>query len=325
MDLDDLLVSAHRRGGFFTLADVRSAGFTLHGVRSRVARGEWRRLHPGVFVVSSWYATLDRSGRHLVALRARLHLLDDGWCAARRSAAAVHGLPTLGAQVQVPQLVRDRPAAATRGSSRHERFNGLPAEERTEVDGTRVTSLARTVVDLAREESFRSALVVADAALARGLPAEELVAVADRCARWPRAPRVRPVLLHADGRSESPLESISRAGFLRAGLPMPELQVEVWYGGALVGRVDFLWRQFLVVGEADGRTKYTAVDDLYAEKRREERLRDLGLEVVRWDWPTAYHRSRELADILQRAFVRGARGELAPGVVLRPMDQSRAA
>jgi hypothetical protein len=38
------------------------------------------------------------------------------------------------------------------------------------------------------------------------------------------------------------------------------------------------------VGEFDGRVKYGQSADLWAEKQREDRLRALGLAVVRWVW-----------------------------------------
>ena len=325
LDTAALEERARARGGFFTLTDAEAAGATPHDVRREVGAGAWRRLTPGVLTVKAWYDGLSAAEAHLVDLRVRLHVLDQGWCAARRSAAVLHGLPLLGASPRVPQLVRDRPRPGTRGSSRHERFNTLPTSERTVLDGLPVTTQARTVVDLARQESFTSALVVADAALRAGTGLEEIRAVAERCRAWPRAPRVKPVLAAADGRSESPLESLSRAGFILAGLPPPELQVEVWFGGELVGRTDFLWRACLVVGEADGRAKYQNVQDLYLEKRREERLRDLGFEVVRWDWASARHPERGLLDALGRAFERGRLNRLAPGVRLVPTETRLAA
>ena len=54
--------------------------------------------------------------------------------------------------------------------------------------------------------------------------------------------------------------------------------------GRFIGRVDFWWRHAGVIGECDGRLKYTDRADLYAEKRREDALRELGLTVVRWGW-----------------------------------------
>ena len=60
-----------------------------------------------------------------------------------------------------------------------------------------------------------------------------------------------------------------------------------------MGRCDFGWPEFKVLGEFDGKKKYgellrrpgqTAEDVLIEEKRREDRLRSLGWIVVRWMW-----------------------------------------
>jgi hypothetical protein len=188
-----------------------------------------------------------------------------------------------------------------------------------------VTSLARTVVDMARSESFRNAVVVADAALRAGLDVDELHRACARTTGWPGAAAARRVVAFADAGAETPLESLSRVAFDRLALPAPEVQVEIWCDGRFEARVDFLWREHNLVGEADGRSKYESVDVLYREKRREERLRGLGFEVVRWDWATAYGARVELAEVVGRALRRGSLNALAPGVALRSTGLHRAA
>jgi very-short-patch-repair endonuclease len=47
-------------------------------------------------------------------------------------------------------------------------------------------------------------------------------------------------------------------------------------------RADFLWREHRVIGEADGMLKYTSIEDVRAEKRREDALRQAGYVLVRW-------------------------------------------
>lgn len=72
---------------------------------------------------------------------------------------------------------------------------------------------------------------------------------------------------------------------------------------------DFFWKEFDLVGEFDGKEKYFRDDwaggkspgeRVYAEKRREDGLRALGLRVVRWTWTEAINPSR-LRDCLLRA------------------------
>jgi hypothetical protein len=112
----------------------------------------------------------------------------------------------------------------------------------------------------------------------------------------------------ADARAESPLESHSRMFFATVRLPTPETQVVLYDDhGRTVGRVDFLWREHRTIGEADGRLKYVGLDALYREKQREDRLRDLGFEVVRWDGSDIRQSPEATAARIRAAFARGRR------------------
>jgi hypothetical protein len=83
--------------------------------------------------------------------------------------------------------------------------------------------------------------------------------------------------------------------------------------GALVARVDFLL-DGCVVAEADGVGKYADAADLWAEKRREDRLRELGFGVVRWGWDDMWTAPYDVARRLRAERARGHR--IAPGVRL---------
>jgi very-short-patch-repair endonuclease len=67
-----------------------------------------------------------------------------------------------------------------------------------------------------------------------------------------------------------------------AGLPAPELQAWVQGADGRPYRADFFWRKQRVIGEADGLVKYATIDDVRAEKRREDALRQAGYALVRW-------------------------------------------
>ena len=220
------------------------------------------------------------------------------------TAAAVHGLPFLGrptarARLSLPREVGERP--------REDRPRSwLPDDHITTVHGAAVTTLARTVVDVARTRPFAFAVVTADAALARGCAREELEDTLADCRRFPGTRSARRVLAFADPRSESPLESLGRARFDEEGLPVPELQVELGTAGRGI-RVDHLFREQRTVGEADGLGKYDDIAVLRAEKQREDVLRDAGYEVVRYVWDDALRRPTLMAARFRTAFLRAAR------------------
>lgn len=67
------------------------------------------------------------------------------------------------------------------------------------------------------------------------------------------------------------------------------LQHPFYDADGLIGYADMYWQEWGVVGECDGLAKYRNRNDLISEKRREDRLRALGLVVVRWTWAELMH------------------------------------
>lgn len=168
----------------------------------------------------------------------------------------------------------------------------------------RLTSVARSCIDHAREQGTSAGVVAADAALHQGLCHEaDLTAVYDRsCRGGAGLAEGRTLLGLLDGKAESPLESISRLAL--RGLPAPRTQVGIHdLNSRFIARVDFYWESVGLVGEADGRIKYTD-DALWKEKRREEELSQAGLVVVRWGWSDAVaidHLQARIQQGIQRA------------------------
>ena len=174
-----------------------------------------------------------------------------------------------------------------------------------------LSSAARTVVDLGRESGADAAIVAADSALRDGLTTRsELAATLATCAGWPGVRAAARAIELADPRSESPLESLSRLRMSAAGLPAPETQVCILNrSGHFLGRVDFYWDEFGVVGEADGLGKYDG--ELLSpreEKVRQGRLEDCGLIFVRWGWADLWPFDPTAAR-LRAAFARGLRAD----------------
>src|SRR5262249_36863414 len=140
----------------------------------------------------------------------------------------------------------------------HTYANALPVEHITSKFGLPVTTAARTVVDLASALPFAEGLVAADSALRQGRTTPvELWHVADQCRLRRGGDQATRVVHFADGRAESPLESLARVLFDAGGLPPPELQVTITGAdNKFIGRVDFLWRKYRTIVEVDGAGKY---------------------------------------------------------------------
>lgn len=141
---------------------------------------------------------------------------------------------------------------------------------------------------------FYQALTVLDQGLRRGAQRDEVRAIMESQSRMHGIGMLRRALPLADARSESVGESLSRAVMLTFDdIPAPEIQVQLAINGGLdTAWSDFCWSGKLV-GEFDGHIKYMrsrpfsteAVEDvIYAEKLREDAIRDLGIVVIRWTW-----------------------------------------
>jgi hypothetical protein len=230
-----------------------------------------------------------------------------GDCTVSHEAAAIaHGLPTY----RVPAKVRlTRAAGSRRNTGRTDvSVAALPTGHVVLIGGVPATSLARTVVDIARTRPFLEALVTADAALRHGLSRQHLHRVLAVMEHWPGVRAAAEVVRWADRRSESPCESVVRGRFVHLGLPLPEPQVWIPVGRQS-RRVDFLWDVVGLIGEADGRVKYAGEDGKQALWEEKQRRDDLEEErtVIRWTWRQAHAGDDEFRARFARAWERAAR------------------
>jgi hypothetical protein len=149
-----------------------------------------------------------------------------------------------------------------------------------------VTTPERTWFDVARSASLADGLAVGDAGLRRGvLDAAKIRNLLTRAQGMRGCRRAAIAAEHICALRETALESGSWAYFIAHGVAIPTMQVEFRHDdGRLIGRVDFYWERIGLVGECDGRVKYTTLESIYREKRREDALRALGLGMVRWGW-----------------------------------------
>lgn len=301
------------RAGPFTRAQAIAAGYSAARIRRFLADGAWVVVRHGVYVPASALAAVadDPERRHAVEVSALLLALGRDAVGAGSSAARILGLDTLREPAELVVLVDGPVMRGARRDGYVVRRAALPAGHRTTRHGVPITTAARTVLDLAREWPLVDAVVAADSAMRTARTSlSELHAVLADCAGWPGIQRATRVVDLADPNCESALESISRVAMHTEGLPPPRTQVVISDANGPFARVDFLWYDERVIGEADGLGKYepdgrrSVRDIVRAEKRREERLADAGYEVVRWGWEDAQTPAR-LAQRLRASFARG--------------------
>jgi hypothetical protein len=275
--------------GLFTAADALTAGYGHPEVQRLCRSGTWRRLRRGVYVTASDLAAAEEAGRRhrLECLAVVLALGRPTTAVSSVSAARLWGLPVRRDLARTVRLTD--PAVWRRGEGYRVTRASMSPDEVVRVGPLPLTGVARTLVDCAREWDEEDAAVAMDAALlSRRVSARELLEAATAVHRWPGGAAVARAVELADGRAESPLETRGRLRIVGAGLPRPELQVEIRTDGRLVAVVDAWFDEAAVAVEFDGQVKYrdpwrdrTPEQVLWDEKRREDELRALDIRVAR--------------------------------------------
>jgi predicted transcriptional regulator of viral defense system len=264
---------ARRQYGVISWAQARELGMSRGAIRHRLDSRRWRSLHRGVYAVGS--GPLTKHGRWLAAVLAA----GEGAVLSHWSAAALW------------EIAKERPGRShvTAPSTRCmresivvHRVTTLAEDDRVEHGGIPVTSLARTLLDLA---SVGDRVVVARAAdeadRLRLLAVEEVLALLQRMQGRRGSRRLRDVLARhtepAPTRSE--LESRFLDLIADAGLPHPA--VNSWVAGF---EIDAVWAKERLAVELDGWGFHRSRMAFERDHARDTRLRLAGYEVVRFTW-----------------------------------------
>ncbi|MPZ61670.1 MAG: hypothetical protein GEU93_10320 [Propionibacteriales bacterium] len=301
----------------FTAEDAHAPGIPPMRLRRLLRGGQIVRLRKATYTSSRTYeriAHLPRGDVVLATFAAQNRIAVPTWVTGL-SGARLRGLAQPHAAAPTIELLA-QPGTATprRYPELRVQVARVPAAHRDELFGVRCTTTARTITDVARRHPLSTTLIVGDHALrSEAVTSEQLTACLADCDRMTGIVGARTAIAQLSGLRESPLESESFALFIEEGLPLPECQV--WIGR---DRVDFLWPEAQLVGEADGRQKYACDggppedehgDVLWREKVRAERLEEQGFWVVRWTYADLLHRHALL--------VRRLRARLGPWIDTR--------
>jgi len=170
--------------------------------------------------------------------------------------------------------------------------------ERTEHRGLPITTVPRTLLDLAPMVPFgRLRRAVAEAEFLELASADEIADALGRGRRGSRALR-KALALHRPelARTLSALEERFLSLCEKHGIPLPEVNVKVC--GFMV---DALWRDEKVVAELDGRAAHGSAAAIERDHGRDLALRLAGYNPVRYTWRQVTREARVVASDLRNA------------------------
>jgi very-short-patch-repair endonuclease len=284
--------------GVVSRLQLRAEGFTDREIDRRIAQGRLHVVYRGVFAVGR--RELTREGWWMAAVLAT----GPGAVLSHRPAGALRGLIKWGGWADVTVPGRRRPR---RGILIHE--GRVAADEWCIEDGIPVTTVARTLIDLAavldRERLFQAV------SKAEALQLTDVVALPALLERH-RGRRGIVVLreIVEDRRlgldiARSDLE-IDFQTFLRErGFVRPEINAVLEVGGRRL-EVDCLWLDQHVIVEVDSRQHHAAWDASESDRARDRTLIAAGYVPLRVTWKALHLQPDQLEGELRAALARRA-------------------
>jgi hypothetical protein len=198
---------------------------------------------------------------------------------AGRSASALHGAKWVDASRPAEIVYDNRHAPA----SIRTWSDCIEDDEATVIDGMKVTTPARTAVDLACRYPIGEAVAMIDAlARATRLKLADVELLAERYKGRRGIRRARIALPFVDPGAESPRETWLRLLLIRAGFPAPQTQIPLYDEyGALVAVFDMGWENIKLAVDYEGDHHWASRRRLNHDIRRAEAVADLDWIDVR--------------------------------------------
>jgi very-short-patch-repair endonuclease/predicted transcriptional regulator of viral defense system len=260
--------------GVVSRGQLRAAGLGRGAIEKRIRSGRLHPLYRGVYSVG--HAVLSRHGHWMAAVLA----CGDGAALSHRDAGAIWGIRPSASPV-TDVTVPTRSGRVPRRRLRIHRAP-LPRKDVTVRDSIPVTTLGRTLVDLAAVLSFaavKKAIEEAERLRLFDLKEVELTLQrnAGRAGTSGLARALREYEEPAFTRSD--LEDVMVALCKRHGLAKPIVN------GTVAGyEVDFLWRDQRLIVETDGREDHLTRHAFEDDRARDAKLMLLGYRVVRFTY-----------------------------------------
>jgi predicted transcriptional regulator of viral defense system len=260
---------ARRQAGVVSVEQLHRIGLSKAAIAGRARKGLLHALHRGVYAVG--HTALMRRGWEWAAVLA----CGPDAVLSHTTAGALWGLTwaTMAIEVTTPRKLHPRAGILIHRTRR------LDPVDRTSLDGIPVTSVHRTLVDLAEVlPGKRLAKAVHESEVRRLFDLKQLVEaqtrVAGRCGRR----RLRRVCQQyaPPPTTRSDAEALFLELLDEAGLPAP--QANATRRGH---ELDCLWPDASLNVEIDGAATHKTMKAFYADRRRDRELRRGGITVIR--------------------------------------------
>ena len=308
MDIDQIIAEASLGDSFplpashpFTLAQAKAAGITKRTLTRLTQEGILRRPIKSVYVSTEVGDSLRLRADCLRLVAPADAVIVD------RHAGWLHGAQMV---LRPNEHLELRPVTMFLPAGRGRLRNGLADSgernfrpgEIIEVNGLRVTTPLRTAWDLGRVRWTDEAIAALDAMLRlRVFTLEELLDGVERFRGMRWVTTLRAIAPLADGRSESPGESVLRLRCVEARLPGMVPQVEVYRGETLIARLDLADVALMLGVEYDGVEWHSTPEQKAHDKARRREAEDEGWLVKPFTKEHVFGRARECDRMLQEA------------------------
>jgi len=282
-------------------------------VADAAASGDVARVRRGVYVAAP-DSTRPFDAEFLIEVRGVVEALSTEFWVSHTAAARLHGLWTYRDPGLVHVTHEHNPRVQDEGRLRRHWTRALPERDRTIVDGVPVTTLERTIVDVACSAPLPCALVTATAGFRAGADAAVVGQILDERAGGRGVVQARRVAELCNPDCGAPGEALVRLAAIEAGLPEPLVQVPVAIPGGIAW-LDVGWPAVKAGLEFDGAVKFSGLLGDPFEARDRQAIRAAGvaqagwlLENVSWDETMEFQALQDrVNDFYRRAVARLAR------------------
>jgi very-short-patch-repair endonuclease len=298
----DVISFARGNGGVFSVQEAIALGLPKTTLRRRVEEGIFVHVGRGMLALPG---TATRSD---LKIRAALRLLNG--VVSHESAARIHGFEAI--PNSLPSItVSHRSSHSFPGVTVHQSTD-LLEEHVQDVDGLRVTTPVRTLVDLAKVFGPRRLQrVIEHALVTHKVDIEEFLDLVTALSRRgkPGMKKLHKIIrehLLGTAVSDTVLERALFKLIRAAGLPLPTRQFHAPWLKRLNGRVDFAYVDSKIVIEADSRRWHLMFDAFEVDKIRDNAAQIAGWIVIRITWRMINDQPEEVVRTIRAALeVRG--------------------